>query len=165
MESGLKGKPCRTVNSAVNWSGISDSIISCSSRTGPPLDPPGALVGAGELTLCRMLSMTPLIETNFFIFMLDMSWLNLTHSLINFFQLLHFAEYRSVLKPRPSFLPIGCKMHFCCCSKFLPVMLFARCGRIFFYPWLKDIAGSPGEAWSLTRDGILSFILSFFEKT
>ena len=68
MEIGLNGNPWRTVSSAVNWSELSDSIISCSSLTGPPVDPP---TGAGELTLCRMFSMTPLMDTNFFILMLD----------------------------------------------------------------------------------------------
>ena len=55
---GLLGKPCLSVNSAVNCSGIRDSMMSCSSLAGPeaPVAPLFAEadpeVGEGEFTLC-----------------------------------------------------------------------------------------------------------------
>ena len=55
---GLFGKPCFNVNSAVNCSGIKDSMMSCSSLAGPEAPPAPLLaeaepeVGEGELTLC-----------------------------------------------------------------------------------------------------------------
>ena len=74
---GLFGKPCRNVNSAVNCPGARDSMRSCSRLAGPsfPEFPPELFefpeFGDGEFTLCRRLSITPLIDTNLFILLDD----------------------------------------------------------------------------------------------
>ena len=88
---GLFGKPCRKVNSAVNCPGARDSIRSCSRLAGPsfPEFPPELFefpeFGDGEFTLCRRLSITPLIDTNLFILLDDILVLIHPFFLFSFF--------------------------------------------------------------------------------
>jgi hypothetical protein len=84
---GLFGKPCDNVNSAVNCPGARDSIRSCSRLAGPPVPELFEFpeFGDGEFTLCRRLSITPLIDTNLFILLDDILVAIFYFSLVFFF--------------------------------------------------------------------------------